>query len=109
MRRALAAVCAALTVYALVTACSGSSTSHGRVLGKTYRAAQTTWTTQTRTRRVCTTTSGRRSRRTCSSIPAGMRRVAHRTPECWELRLDTGLTVCVTAARWSRIHVGDHI
>lgn len=110
MRRALAMLGVALTGVAFVlTACSPPAV-HGRVLGKAYQPAHTTWSTQTATRRVCTTAGGRKTtRRSCSQIPTGMRRVAHHTAACWQLQLDSGRFICVTASRWQHIHVGDRI
>jgi hypothetical protein len=107
VRRLLAAVCAALTVYALVTACSSATaTPHGRVTAKDHEPSRTTWTTGTRYRHVCTTTSRTRS---CRQVPNGTRRIIHRSPECWGLDLDTGDHVCVTAHKWLKVRVGDRI
>jgi hypothetical protein len=114
VRRLLAAVCAALTIAALVTACGNASgtTVHGRVTAKDYEPARSTWTWQPTTRQACTTTtrrSGKKTRtsRSCRTVRTGRHRVTHHTPACWLLQLDTGGTVCVSATRWHRTHVGD--
>ena len=115
MRRLLAAVCAALTVAALVTACStATGTPHGRVTAKDHEPARTTWTTGTRYRHACTTStrrSGKKTRtiRSCRNIPDGTRRIVHRSPECWGIDLDTGDHLCVTAHKWIKVRVGDRI
>jgi hypothetical protein len=114
VRRLLAAVCAALTIAALVTACGTSGSAvHGRVTAKDYEPARTTWITQPTTRRTCTTTtrrSGKKKKRTarsCRTVRTGRHRVTHHTPACWLLQLDTSVTVCATSTRWHHTHVGD--
>lgn len=113
MRRLLAAVCAALTVMALVSACSsGHHAPHGTVTAKDHEAARTTWTRQTKYRHICTTKtrrSGKKSRtiHTCHDVRNGTKRVAHRSRECWGLDLSTGDHVCVTATKWIKTRVGD--
>lgn len=116
MKRSLAALAAALTVAALLlTACSGDgSATHGRVTSKDHEPAHTAWRTQKKTRQSCTTTTKRsgsktRTVRKCRSVPASSRRVAHRTAECWELHLDTGDELCVSATKWLKTRVGDRI
>lgn len=115
MRRLLAAICAALTIAALATACGNtSSTTHGTVTAKDHEPARTTWTTQKKYRHVCSTTtrrSGKKTRtvRTCHDVRNGTKRVAHRSRECWGLDLSTGDHLCVTAAKWIKTRVGDHI
>lgn len=109
MNRFLAGLGAVATVLALaLTACSAGHTVHGRVTGKTYLPGHTVWTTQTRTRHVCTTTHGRKTtKRTCSSLPVSMRRVPHHAAACWQLELDNGNELCVTAAKWHHTRIGD--
>jgi hypothetical protein len=113
MKRLLAGV-VAVAALTLATACSGSSTPHGTVTGKEHDPARTTWSTETKYRQSCTTSTSRvgkktSTRRSCRSVPNGTRRVAHRTAECWELELDTGDEVCVSAAKWLKARVGDRI
>lgn len=113
MSRFLAALGAALTIAALVTACSsGHHTPHGRVIAKDHEAARTTWTTGTRYRQACTTSTrrvGKKTSRTrsCRQVPNGTRRIIHRSPECWGLDLDTGDHLCITAHKWIKVRVGD--
>jgi hypothetical protein len=38
-----------------------------------------------------------------------MHRAAHHTAACWQLHLNTGQALCVTASRWQHTHIGDHI
>ena len=115
MRRFLAAVGAALTIWALVTACGNTGhTAHGTVIAKDHEPARTTWTTGTRYRRACTTSSrrvGKKTRTThsCHPVPNGTKRVYHRSRECWGLDLSTGDHLCVTAHKWIKTRVGDHI
>ncbi|WP_019059987.1 hypothetical protein [Streptomyces prunicolor] len=118
MSRTLAALGAVLTAVALaLTACGTTTVSrpvHGQVVAKTYQAARTTWTTQTRYRHVCKTKtrrSGKKTRTTttCRDVRAGTRHVSHHAAACWELRLSSGRPLCVTHTRWSRTRVGDHI
>lgn len=98
----------ALTVVAFALAACSAPAVHGRVLGKAYMPAHTTWTTQTRTHRVCATSDGRKTS-ACSRLPSSMRRVAHRAAACWQLQLDSGRFMCVSSTRWHHIHVGDRI
>ncbi|MDT0435643.1 MULTISPECIES: hypothetical protein [Streptomyces] len=115
MNRAARGAAAAVVLAVALTACTpghSSSPAHGRVVEKTHTAAHTTWTSERRNRSVCTTQTKHRLRktttvRTCRQVPAGTRRVPHRTAECWQLLLDTGTTVCVSSSRWRRTHVGD--
>lgn len=115
MRRLLAAVCAALTIAALVTACTSTGAAvHGTVTAKDHEPARTTWTTGTRYRQSCTTRTrrfGKRTRttRSCRQVPNGTRRIIHRSRECWGLDLSTGDHLCVTARKWIKTRVGDHI
>ena len=115
MRRVLAALCAALTTAALATACSHvPSTPHGTVAAKDHEPSRTTWTVGTRYRRVCSTTPRRSGKRTgtsrsCRNVPNGTRRIYHHSPECWGIDLASGEHLCVTAARWLKTRVGDHI
>lgn len=108
-------VCAVLTVWALATACAGGHTGpHGTVTAKDHEPVRTTWTTGTRYRRVCTTRtrySGKKARaaRSCRSVPNGTRRIVHHSRECWGLDLSTGDHLCVSAAKWLKTRVGDHI
>lgn len=109
MRRALAALGGILTAVALVVAC-GSDPAH--VTGKGHVAGHTAYSTVTKTKRVCTTSSKRSgkktsSKRTCSRIPVSSKRVRHWVPGCWELRLDTGGHVCVSASKWLKTDIGD--
>lgn len=113
MRRLLAAVCTALTIAALATACgSAHATPHGTVTAKDHEPARTTWTRQPKYRHVCTTSTRRSSKktrtaRTCRDVRNGTKRVAHRSRECWGLDLSTGDHVCVTASKWVKTRVGD--
>lgn len=118
MSRTLAALGAALTAVALaLTACGTTTVSrpvHGQVVAKTYEAAHTTWTTQTRYRHVCKTKTTRRGKKTrtvrkCRDVRAGTRRVPHHTASCWELKLSNGQHLCVTHTKWRRTRVGAHI
>lgn len=116
MRRLLAAICAALTIAALATACgnTGSSTPHGTVTAKDHEPARTTWARQPKYRHVCSTTTRRSGKKTrtsksCRDVRNGTKRVYHRSRECWGLDLSTGDHVCVTAAKWIKTRVGDHI
>jgi hypothetical protein len=115
MSRPLAALGAVLTAVALsLTACGGDTAPHGKVTGKEHDAAVTVWRTETKTRQVCTTSSRKvgkttKTSRSCRSAPNGTRRVPHTTPECWELELDSGDEVCVTAAKWHATDIGDRI
>ena len=106
MSRAFAVLGAILTGVALcLTACTGGGHArHGHVTSKTYEAGHTTWSTVTTTRLRCTTSS--RTSRTCSRIPVAVRRIAHHTPACWALHLDTGAHLCVTATAWRHTRVG---
>lgn len=118
MSRTLAALAAALTAAALaLTACGATTTSrpvHGRVVAKTYEAAYTTWTTQSRYRHVCKTKTRRNGKKTltvrkCRDVLAGTRRVPHHTASCWELKLSHGQHLCVTHTKWRRTRVGARI
>ncbi|MFI1165584.1 hypothetical protein ACH4UM_18710 [Streptomyces sp. NPDC020801] len=112
MRRALATLGVALTSLALaLTACSGAHPTHGHVVGKTYEAARTEWSTVTKTKLACSTTSrgsrkATQAKRACSRVPVSTRRVAHHVPACWALHIDTGDYVCVTATKWHRARIG---
>jgi hypothetical protein len=114
--RLLAAVCAALTIAALVAACGNASghNVHGRVTDRDYEPARSTWTWQPTTRQKCTTTTRRygnktSSSRSCRTVRTGRHRIVHHTPACWLLQLDTGPTLCVSAGKWHRTHVGDRV
>ncbi|MFJ8006141.1 hypothetical protein [Streptomyces fagopyri] len=120
MRRPAAALAAVLTAVTLMTtaACTtigpSRTTVHGTVISKSYEPAATVWHTETRTRRSCTTTSRRsgsttRQVRTCRAVPAGLRRVAHRVPACWDLHLSSGHHLCVTHTRWRRTRINDQV
>jgi hypothetical protein len=115
VRRALAALGAALTAAALtLTACGTNPDVHGTVTAKEHDAAHTSWRTEAKTKRVCTTSTRRTGKttstsRSCRSVPDGTRRVSHHEPECWELKLDSGDEVCVSAEKWTATAVGDRI
>lgn len=113
MTRRPAALAAALVTALLLAGCGGSDPVHGKVTEKEYDRARTTWSTETKTKRVCTTSrrrSGKRTTtsRTCHNVSTGTKRVAHRHPECWELDLDTGRDICVSEHTWRTTDVGDH-
>ena len=103
---------AALATCVLTLVSCGSSTPQGTGPGKEHEAAHTTWSTVPTKKRVCTWTTRRVGKKTsrvqsCSTVSAGTRQVAHTTPECWELELDTGDEVCVSAHTWRTTAVGD--
>jgi hypothetical protein len=108
--RAAAAAIVALAGL-LLAGCGGPAQPHGTVVDKDHERAVTHWRTVPKTKRVCTTSrrAGTKARpqRMCSQVAVGTRRVSETTPECWELELDTGDEVCVSARTWRRTDVGD--
>lgn len=95
-------VLAALAAVLLLAAC-GTGPAHATVTGKEYKPPIITWHTVPITRRVCAT-----KRRSCRTVTTGHRRTAVHRPACWQLELDTGAEVCVSARTWRRTHLGDH-
>lgn len=85
---------AALAAVLLLAACGGGH-AHATVTGKEYKPPTVTWHSVPTTRQVCTKATGHR------------RTAVHR-PGCWQLELDTGAEVCVSARTWRRTHLGDH-
>jgi hypothetical protein len=105
-----AAVAAAATVV-LLAGC-GTPGPEGTVTGKEHDEARTTWRTEPKTRQQCTTKSRRVGKTTstyedCRTVTDGTRQVADHRPECWELELDSGDEVCVSADVWNTTAIGD--
>ncbi|SCE27217.1 hypothetical protein [Streptomyces sp. PpalLS-921] len=104
-----ATVLAAISVAVLLLAACGSSDVHGTITEKEHKAARTTWSTEPVTKRQCTTTKKNgTSKKSCSTVKTGTKRVSHREPECWQIELDDDRhELCIAKSRWDKVRVGD--
>lgn len=106
--RRIAALAAVPATVLLLVAC-GSSKVHGTITEKEYKPARTTWTTESVTKRECTTSRrGGKTKRSCHTVQTGTHRVPHRHPACWQIELDDDAhELCIAKARWDKVRVGD--
>ncbi|MFF1834589.1 hypothetical protein ACFVXE_10355 [Streptomyces sp. NPDC058231] len=103
------AALAAVPLTALLLAACGSSAVHGKITEKEYKPARTTWSTESVTKRECTTSRSKgRTKRSCRSVRTGSHRVPHRHSACWQIELDNDAhELCIAKSKWDKVRVGD--
>ncbi|NUU23332.1 MAG: hypothetical protein HOV68_17745 [Streptomycetaceae bacterium] len=103
---------ATVAALALLAGC-GSAAPHGTVTEKEYKPGKTTWSTEPKTKKVCSTTTrgsgqNRTTSRSCKTVTTGTKRVKHYTPACWQIELDDDAhELCVSQREYDAVQVGD--